>query len=116
MDELKIEVAEALVIKPGDRVLLLADSGYDWTNEIINLAQTHLRERFPDTEFAFITGVGEVVLERQTCQDNPEQAFASDTHLHECGRELGHRSRVHRCACGCEWWQPAAEEILAGEG
>lgn len=61
MDELKIEVAEALVLKPGDRVLLLV--GANWPMEYVDRAQSVLKERFPDVAFAFASGVDQAVIE-----------------------------------------------------
>jgi hypothetical protein len=54
--------------------------------------------------------------EAPTCQENaaPERfGVFVDTHLHECAREQGHRSAVHRCACNTEWWE-AEQYVSAG--
>jgi hypothetical protein len=51
-----------------------------------------------------------------TCQENAEPTRLGvfvDTHLHECAREQGHRSAVHRCACNTEWWE-AEQYVSAG--
>lgn len=103
--DLRIEVAEAIVLKPGDRALLLLKDGYGWTRQMADDAMDQLNERFPDVTFALVAGAERVVVEA-TCQDNGEPLFvgALGSHLHECERERGHRSRVHRCKCGTEWW------------
>jgi hypothetical protein len=52
----------------------------------------------------------------RTCQENSEPTRLGvfvDTHLHECVREQGHRSAVHRCACNTEWWE-AEQYVSAG--
>jgi hypothetical protein len=59
MPELKIEVAEALILKPGDRVLLLVQR--NWTNQFVDQARSVLGERFPDVTFAFVSGVERAV-------------------------------------------------------
>ena len=59
--DLKIEVADALVMKPGDRVLLLVSDR--WTREFVAEASYVLRERFPDVTFAFVSGVDKAIIE-----------------------------------------------------
>jgi 3-oxoacyl-(acyl-carrier-protein) synthase len=54
--------------------------------------------------------------EAPTCQENAEPIRLGvfvDTHLHECAREQGHRSAVHRCACNTEWWE--AEQYVSAD-
>jgi hypothetical protein len=72
VDELKIEVAEALILKPGDRVLLLLRDGYHWTREFVDQANRVLGERFPDVTFGFVDGVERAVIERD--EDHPRRA------------------------------------------
>jgi hypothetical protein len=106
MADIKIEVADALIVKPGDRVLLLLDDHHSWTEASVEQAQRVMKKRFPDTVFTLVTGVQSAVVER-TCQVNASPEMTSTylgTHLHECARESDHRSKVHRCACGTEWW------------
>jgi hypothetical protein len=62
LDELKIEVAEALIVKPGDRVLLLLREHSGWSMETVDMAQALLKERFPDVTFAFISDIDSAVL------------------------------------------------------
>jgi hypothetical protein len=61
VDQLKIEVAEALVLKPGDRVLLLIEQGA-WTGDHIERAHEFLKGRFPDVQFTFMSGVERAVI------------------------------------------------------
>jgi hypothetical protein len=62
--DLNIKLAEALVINPGDRVLLLLrDDG--WTEGNVNAAKSFLEERFPDVTFGFISHVEGAVVERE---------------------------------------------------
>jgi hypothetical protein len=60
--DLKIEVAEALIVKPGDRVLLLLKEHSGWSMETVDMAQALLKERFPDVTFAFISDIDSAVL------------------------------------------------------
>jgi uncharacterized protein YmfQ (DUF2313 family) len=62
MDELKIEVAEALIVKPGDRVLLLLKEHSGWSMETVERANALLKERFPDTTFAFVSDIEKAVV------------------------------------------------------
>lgn len=61
--DMKIEIAEALFVKPGDRVLLLVKDDRAWTQETVAHAQQVLKERFPDVTFAFCSGVDQAIIE-----------------------------------------------------
>jgi hypothetical protein len=60
--------------------------------------------------------VDAVIVYDSACQQNlgPDTlgAFTS-THLHECIREQGHRSRVHRCVCGTDWYDADDDNLHA---
>jgi hypothetical protein len=62
LDELKIEVAEALIVKPGDHVLLLLKEHSGWTMETVDRANALLKERFPDVTFAFVSDIEKAVV------------------------------------------------------
>jgi hypothetical protein len=110
MTEIKIgdEMVEQLA-----RAVHALDSVYDWEergqdrrNKYLSDASIHLR--------ALVASGWR--REAPTCQENaaPERfGVFVDTHLHECAREQGHRSAVHRCACNTEWWE-AEQYVSAG--
>ncbi len=105
--DLSLLAARALVVKPGDRMLLVFDRSLSMQQ--VDEVEAALRERFPDVTFAFVDNVREVVVEA-TCQQHPPEAlWPPADHHHECERERGHPSLVHRCTCGVQWW-PAHDD------
>jgi hypothetical protein len=68
--QLDVCVAEALVVRPGDRVLLLVKEP---TEPFWEMSERILAERFPDVEFTFVTQVdGAVVVRREP---DPDESF-----------------------------------------
>jgi hypothetical protein len=112
----EIKISDEMVEEHARAVFALENTGplmHTWPS-----CSESARETYRDEARLHLTALVASGWRREapTCQENaaPERfGVFVDTHLHECAREQGHRSAVHRCACNTEWWE-AEQYVSAG--